>query len=63
MYTDLDMAMRDADELCMKYRKDFALTWYKGKFHVLEHGSGYNDHMVLEVFRAPDFYTFPRERR
>lgn len=63
MYTDLSQAMKDADELCIKYRKDFVLTRHDGKYHVLEHGSGYNKHTVLEIFRAPDFYTFPRERR
>ena len=63
MYTDLSMALREADELCMKYRKDFVLTYHDGKYHVLEHGSGYNNHTVVEVVRTFDWYAFPRESR
>lgn len=63
MYTDIHMAIRDADEMAQKLRKDFVLTRYDGKYHVLEHGSGYNKHMVLEIFRSPAHYAFPKERR
>jgi len=63
IFTDLMLALEEGSYVSDVEGRDYVLTHYDGFYHVLPHGSGYNQHHVLEVFRSRHHYFTRRGRR
>ena len=56
--SDLDQAIKMADELTVKYGIDHVLAEKDGEYHILPMGPGYNGLKILETFRAVAHYCW-----